>query len=90
MSPGALRNFHVPLPEDLYRVLRDEAASAKRPATVLARHAIEAWLRQKKKAALREAIAAYAAAHAGSEADLDPALEAASLELWGTPKRSRR
>ena len=89
MSPSALRNFHIPLPEDVYRLLRDEAASAKRPATVLARHAIEAWLRQKRKAALREAIAAYAAAHAGSGADLDPALEAASLELWRRPKRGR-
>jgi hypothetical protein len=89
MSPSALRNFHIPLPEDVYRLLRDEAASAKRPATVLARHAIEAWLRQKRKAALREAIATYAAAHAGSGADLDPALEAASLELWRRPRRRR-
>ncbi len=90
MSPSALRNFHIPLPEDVYRMLLDEAASVKWPATVLARHAIEAWLRQKKKAALREAIAAYAAAHAGSGADLDPALEAASLELWRTSRRGRR
>lgn len=90
MDPGTLRNFHIPLPEDVYRMLRDEAASVKRPATVLARHAIEAWLRQKKKAALREAVAAYAAAYAGSGADFDPALEAASLELWRTPKRGRR
>jgi hypothetical protein len=90
MSAGARRNFHIPLPEEVYQLLRDEAASVKRPATVLARHAIEAWLRQKKKAALREAIAAYAAAHAGSGADLNPALEAASLELWRTPKRGRR
>ncbi len=90
MSPSALRNFHIPLPEDVYRLLRDEAASANRPATVLARHAIETWLRQRRKAALREAIAAYAAAHAGSEADLEPALEAASLELWRNPRRGRR
>jgi hypothetical protein len=90
MSPTARRNFHIPLPEEVYRSLRDEAASARRPATVLARQAIETWLRQKRKAALREAIATYAATHAGSGADLDTALEAASLELWKPRKRGRR
>ena len=90
MSPATLRNFHIPLPEDVYRTLRDEAASAKQPATVLARHAIEAWLRQRKRAALREAISAYAAEQAGSGADLDPALETASLEVWRVRKRTRR
>jgi hypothetical protein len=90
MSPAARRNFHIPLSEELYRSLRDEAALARRPATLLARQAIETWLRQRRKAALREAIATYAAAHAGSGADLDPALEAASLELWKPRRRRRR
>jgi predicted transcriptional regulator len=90
MGTGTLRNFHLPLPEDVYRTLREEAEAAKKPATVLARHAIEAWLRQRRKSALREAIATYAAGQAGGEADLDPTLEAASLELWRPRKRGRR
>ena len=55
MKQAPLRNFHLPLPEDLYRTLRDEALAAKRPATTLARQAIEAWLHERKKAAVREA-----------------------------------
>ena len=90
MKQAALRNFHLPLPEDLYRTLRDEAVAAKRPATTQARQAIESWLRERKKAAVREAIAAYAAESAGSSADLDPALEAASLELWRPRRRRKR
>jgi hypothetical protein len=85
-----IRNFHLPLPEDIYQELRDEATAMKQPATTLARRAIEDWLRERRKVALREAIAAYATEHAGSDADLDPALEAASLELWRSRKRRKR
>jgi len=55
--PSSVRNFHVPLPEPLYRRLRDAAARAHQPATVVARNAIEAWLRQQRRAFVREAIA---------------------------------
>jgi predicted transcriptional regulator len=85
-----LRNFHLPLPEDLYRALRDEAAAVKQPATAIARQAIEAWLRERRKAALREAIAAYATEHGGTAADLDPALEAAGVSLLRPAKRRRK
>lgn len=85
-----MRNFHLPLPEELYLALRDEAAALKQPATVVARQAIENWLRERRKMALHEAIAAYAAEHAASAADLDTALEAASLELWRPRKRQKR
>jgi len=84
-----VRNFHLPLPEPTYRRLREAADQANQPATVVARYAIEAWLRQQRKAALHEAIAAYAAEVAGSLDDLDPELEAASLELW-RPRRVRK
>ncbi|HUI81196.1 MAG TPA: hypothetical protein VLY24_24895 [Bryobacteraceae bacterium] len=50
------------------------------PATSLARKAIQEWLRAKKKAATRRAIIAYASEMAGTEADLDPRLEAASVQ----------
>lgn len=35
-----LENFHVPLPENAYAALREEAAALKRPATIIARKAI--------------------------------------------------
>jgi hypothetical protein len=85
-----IKNFHLPLPEPTYRRLREAADRAKQPATVVARYAIETWLREQRKAALHEAIAAYAAKMAGTPADLDPELETASLELWAAPRRSRR
>ena len=60
----------------------------RKPGT--ARYAIESWLREQRKAALHEAIAAYAAKMAGTPADLDPELEAASFEVWAAPRKSRR
>lgn len=80
MKKTALRNFHLPLPDDLYKQLQEEAIRSKQPATRLARQAIELWLQQKQKAALHEAIAAYVAQYAGTHADLDEELEAASVE----------
>ena len=87
---ATLRNFHLPLPDDVYRALREEAVAVQQPATAIARQAIETWLRERKKAALREAIAAYTATHAGTAADLDPELEAAGLEILRPRKRRRR
>jgi hypothetical protein len=90
---ATLRNFHLPLPERVYRALREEALATKRPATALAREAIETWLEDRRQALLHESIAAYAAKHAGTAADLDPALEAAGLELLrgrGSRRRPRR
>jgi hypothetical protein len=70
----------VPLPDDVYRDLRDEAARSNRPATALARQAIELWLRHRRRLARHEAIATFAAENAGSPLDLDTGLEAASVE----------
>jgi predicted transcriptional regulator len=70
-------NFHVPLPDDVYRDLREEAARSNRPATALARQAIELWLHHRRRIARHEAIAAFAAENAGSPLDLDTELEAA-------------
>ena len=91
MAKTRVRNFHLPLPEELYHRLRSQAAAAGQPATVVARHAIEAWLRQRRRSAIHEAIAAYATKAAGTLDDLDPALEAASLEhLAAEERRARR
>lgn len=89
LTTATVRNFHLPLPEQIYQALREEAATVGRPATVLAREAIEAWLHERRKTVLREAIAAYAAEHAGTPVDLDPALEAAGLEAVRTRRRRR-
>jgi predicted transcriptional regulator len=78
------RNFHVPLPDDLYRALQAEAAHAHRPANAVARDAIAQWVEQRRQERLDQEMRAYAEAVAGTSADLDPALESASLELWAT------
>ena len=88
MHASRRRNFHLPLDEDLYRRLRSEAARTGRPATELARSAIEAALRERQRFLLHESIAEYAAAVAGTQADLDPVLERAGREhLSGRRKR---
>jgi hypothetical protein len=68
------------------------ADRTNQPATTLARHAIERWLREHRRTLVREAVARYAAAAVGTGEDLDEALEAASLETWKDldPPRKRR
>ncbi len=85
-----MRNFHLPLPENVYHDLREEAARSSRPATALARQAIELWLHHRRKVARHEAIAAFAAEHGGTALDLDPDLEAASIEYLMTPEKEAR
>lgn len=75
-------NFHVPLPEELYRALRSEAERTGQPATVLVREAIREWVERQEQVALHQAISEYAHEAAGSAVDLDPDLEATSLESW--------
>jgi predicted transcriptional regulator len=90
MPESGVRNFHLPLPDEVYRDLREEASRSSRPATALARQAIELWLHHRRKAASHEAITAFAAEHAGSSLDLDTDLEAASVEeLISLSKRRR-
>jgi hypothetical protein len=76
-----MKNFHLPLPDQVYDELKMEAQRSRLTATSMARHAIQTWLAARKKATRRQAIAAYAAEMGGTEFDLDPQLEAASLEL---------
>ncbi len=81
MKRATIRNFHLPLPPGLYDELCDAAKKRGRPTTVIARHAIETWLRRARASELREEIASYARSVAGSSADLDASLEAAGIEL---------
>ena len=80
MQESLNRNFHVPLSDDLYRALRLEAERRRRPATSLVREVLEQWLERLQAEALHIEIADYAAKHAGTSVDLDPALEAAGIE----------
>jgi hypothetical protein len=75
-----MKNFHLPLSEQTYTLLRAEAERGHVPATVLAREAIECWLRQQRRKERHDRIAAYAAEMAGTPLDLDPDLEAAGIE----------
>jgi predicted DNA-binding protein len=83
------RNLHVPLPESLHDRLRAAATRSGRPATALAREAIEAWVEEREREAVHEAIATYASEMAGTEADLDEDLERAGIEHLAGPRRKR-
>jgi hypothetical protein len=56
-----------------------EAERTHRPATQIAREAINLWLRNQLRKARHDAIVAYAAEMAGTELDLDPAFESAGV-----------
>jgi predicted transcriptional regulator len=77
---ASARNFHVPLSAEVHEALRGEAERTGKPATALAREAIEAFLRRRRKIVLHEAISAYANARGGTADDLDPMLERAAIE----------
>lgn len=85
-----MKNFHLPLPPHTYADLRAASERTQVPATVLAREAIEDWLRRQARQARHDAIAAFAAAAAGTPQDLDPAFESAATEhLLQTGKRRK-
>ena len=75
-----MKNFHLPLPEQTYALLRAEAERTRVPATTLAREAIVTWLRYQARKARHDAIAAYAAEMAGTDLDIDHDLESAGIE----------
>jgi hypothetical protein len=76
-----MKNIHLPLPDDAYAALQAEAKRQRMPATTMARVAIQNWLTARKKALRRQEIAEYAEAMAGTGADLDRALEQATVDL---------
>ena len=84
---NATKNFHLPLPEQTYEDLRREADRKGRPATWVAREAIERWLEECRRSELHEAIAEYAAESRGSADDLDRSLEKAATDHLRRTKR---
>jgi predicted DNA-binding protein len=73
-------NFHLPLPEPVYQRLKTAAKKQHKPATQLAKQALEQWLDEQERLTVHEEIASYAAAMAGTTDDLDGTLEDAALE----------
>lgn len=90
----AMKNFHLPLPEETYAHLRAQAERMQVPATALAREALDWWLREQSRKARQNEIAAYAAEMAGTPLDLDAHLERAAVEhlidVRRAPKRKGR
>src|SRR5438477_8454750 len=89
MQEPLTRNFHLPLPDSLYRALRLEAERRRRSATALAREVLEQWFKGIREEALHADIADYAAKHTGTTADLDRDLEAAGLGALAAGNRSK-
>ena len=79
MPPRA--SLHLPLSPEIHQMLREEAEISGRPATALAREALQSWLTQQRKQRLHDELAAWATEHAGTSLDLDGELEQAGLEL---------
>jgi hypothetical protein len=81
MKSKKQRHIHLLMKEDLYEDLRTEAQRTGVPATAVVREAVSEYLTKKKREALEKEITEYAEKHAGTDVDLDPALEAASIEF---------
>jgi len=81
-------NLHVPLPRELHERLRAESARSGRPATALAREAIEFWIEEQQRLAVHESITEYAREMAG-ETDLDESLERAGAEHIARQQKKR-
>jgi predicted DNA-binding protein len=74
----AKQNFHVPLSPEVYERLRLEAQHLQRPATELARIAIESELQKLEAQRIYAEIRAYAEEMGGTLEDIDPDWQAAN------------
>jgi hypothetical protein len=84
---SATKNFHLPMPEELYDELRSAAREVDQPATRFAQALMRAGLDDWRRTRRRLAVAAYARQVAGSTEDLDPELERAGIQaLTKDPK----
>lgn len=73
-------NFHIPLPEPIHARLRAAAQAAGRPSTDLAREWVRDGLDRFERDEVEREIREFAEQWAGTELDLDPALEAAGID----------
>lgn len=82
MWPIDLRGLRVSLPRGLFRELEEQSERLDMPIATLARRAIEERVHAARRAQVEEELRRYVAAVAGSEYDLDEALEEAGAEAW--------
>ncbi len=75
--------MELPLDSDVWSLLQDEAARSGQPTASLASHVLAQWVHERQRQRVAEEIAEFAAAHAGSDLDLDHELEMTSLEILG-------
>jgi hypothetical protein len=78
------------LPSELYAELRREAEQLHRPVTELVRTALAYWLEERKRQRLHSDIAEFAREFAGTELDLDPLMEQASVEFLSVSGRRQK
>ena len=83
MVAGTITRLDLPLESDVFGLLQVEAARMGRPMVSLVSDVVANWVRERQRQRVAQEIAEFAAAHAGSELDLDPALESAALEVLG-------
>lgn len=74
------KNFHLPLPENLYDSLKEMSRQLNMSITKIAKQTLEKSVRQWEKEIRHQQIVQFAEQFGGTEYDLDPALENASIE----------
>lgn len=79
MASGAIAKLELPLSDDVWSRLQEEASRTGQTAEGLVSDVVDNWLRERHRQRIAEEIAEFAAAHAGGPLDLDRDLEAASL-----------
>jgi predicted DNA-binding protein len=75
------QNFHVPLSPEVYERLKLEAQHLQRPATEVARVAIEKQLHLIERSRIELELQAFIDDAAGSEADFDTVIASAGAEV---------
>lgn len=83
MSSKAVTKLELSLEEDVWNMLHDEAARSGLPTISLTCEVVTNWVRERHRQRVALKIAEFAAAHAGSDLDLDPVLETAALQAFG-------
>ena len=80
MSSVTVKKMELPIDSDVWGLLQDEAARSGQPAVSLVSNVVANWVHERHRQRVAQEIAAFAAAHAGSELDLDQDLESAALQ----------
>jgi|CXWL01.1.fsa_nt_gi hypothetical protein len=75
-----VKNFHLPLPVELYQAFGLSAREEGIPATKLAKKILVEWLENRQRKKVYDEMTAFAKKFGGTGIDLDPDLEEAALE----------